>query len=299
MIKKSLSALALLAFIASNAFAESVPTLQTDTNTSGAQGVASTQNQNAASQSNLDQTTSPSKDGLTDLFFMVQQLQDQVQQLTGQVQEQAFELKQLKSQGLSRYRDLDGRILSIQNQLNTSSSSDKSSVSVPVVVSGVATPNTQSTTVTPSTSSHDSVKASIGVNAVNSQAQTDNPSGEQLRAYNAAFENIKSKNFDKAVDDFHAFINKYPKSVLAGNAYYWLGEVYLVKSQFDQAKDAFTIVAANFPNHSKAPDALFKLGVTYHQMGDEAKAKSYLNEVVNKYPDSSASRLATEYLKKL
>jgi tol-pal system protein YbgF len=308
MIKKSLSAFALLAFMAGSVLAEGVPTLQTEDSSLPGQGVSGQQNQAAPSQVNTTPSpTSSSKDGLTDLFFMVQQLQDQVQQLTGKVQEQAFEIKQLKSQGLSRYRDLDSRILSIQNQVNSSSNSVNASSSLPSVTvapsvtPAVGTPAAVSAPAANSAApaSTADVTASKAIPPVQNTVTDSKPSDEQMRDYNAAFANIRNKDFDKAVDDFHNFINKYPKSVLAGNAYYWLGEVYLVKSKLEQAKEAFTIVAASFPNHRKAPDALFKLGVTYQRMGDNAKAKSYLQQVIQKYPDSSASRLASEYLKKL
>ena len=49
------------------------------------------------------------------------------------------------------------------------------------------------------------------------------PAKEKLY-YDAAFDLIKSKDFDKASQAFNAFLRKYPNSQYSGNAQYWLGE---------------------------------------------------------------------------
>jgi TolA-binding protein len=59
-------------------------------------------------------------------------------------------------------------------------------------------------------------------------SEPGDPAKEKLY-YDAAFDLIKAKDFDKASQAFTAFLRKYPNSQYAGNAQYWLGEVNLAK----------------------------------------------------------------------
>ena len=87
-----------------------------------------------------------------------------------------------------------------------------------------------------------------------------------------------------------------PEGDLTVNAYYWLGEVYLVKPQLEQAKQAFTIVATRFADHRKAPDAVYKLGVTHDRLGEKEQARRSMQTVIDDYPSSSAADLARKFL---
>lgn len=80
------------------------------------------------------------------------------------------------------------------------------------------------------------------------------------------------------------------------NAYYWLGEVYLVKPQLEQARQAFSIVATRYADHRKAPDAVYKLGVTLDRLDEKSEARRQMEQVVNDYPKSEAAQLAKKYL---
>ena len=71
----------------------------------------------------------------------------------------------------------------------------------------------------------------------------------------------------------------YPNSPYVPNAWYWLGEIYLLQGQTEDARQAFTIVAEQYADHRKAMDATFKLGKIYHQLGDTARARTLLEKV--------------------
>jgi TolA-binding protein len=55
---------------------------------------------------------------------------------------------------------------------------------------------------------------------------------------------------------------------------------------------AFQIVLDQYPTSNKVPDALLKRGFSEYELGDAAKATATLNQVLEQFPDSSASRLA-------
>lgn len=91
--------------------------------------------------------------------------------------------------------------------------------------------------------------------------------------YDAAFDLIKAKDFDKASQAFAAFLRKYPESQYAGNAQYWLGEVNLAKGDLQGAGQAFARVSQAYPQHSKVPDSLYKLADVEIRMGNRDKAQ--------------------------
>jgi TolA-binding protein len=72
-----------------------------------------------------------------------------------------------------------------------------------------------------------------------------------------------------------------------------------VTQEFDHAAASFQRVLANWPNSRKAPDALLKLGYTQLEQGKLPAGRAALEQVVARYPDSDAARLAAERLAKL
>jgi len=233
----------------------------------------------ASSPSIVKPATQTQMNANAELLYMLEQLQQEVQSLRGMVEKQSHDIKQLKRQGRDRYRDLDQRLLKLQS----------GAVSSPSV--SAAIPSPASVKLAPA-----AVVSPVIATTVTSNGK---PSAEQKRAYQQAYDLIKQKKYEQAVDQFHKFIKNYPSSDLTGNAYYWLGEVYLVMPKFEQARQAFTVVVGSFSSHRKAPDAMYKLGVTYHRLDNLKDAKFYLSEVSKRYPESSAAKLAKEYKEKI
>lgn len=274
---KRVLSLALALSCIGSAFAQSTPAFQAKP----AQSATSSHSSPSSTPAQLSATS--------ELLFMVEQLQQEVQELRGIVEQQSHQIKQLKQQGRDRYRDLDQRLLKLKE--GGKNSPNPALASIPV---GKAVHKA------PSKAPLSGAQSAFGVTSGASLAKVKSePSAKQQRKYQQAYDLIKQKKYDQAVDELHKFIELYPDSDLAGNAYYWLGEVYLVMPKFEQARQAFTVVVGSFPDHRKAADAMFKLGVTYHRLDKLSDAKFYLSEVVKRYPESSAATLAKEYEAKL
>ncbi|MBV9910942.1 MAG: tetratricopeptide repeat protein [Sinobacteraceae bacterium] len=54
-----------------------------------------------------------------------------------------------------------------------------------------------------------------------------------------------------------------------------------------------------WPESRKAPDALLKLGFTQFEQKHYTDSKKTLQDVMQKYPDSDAARLAADRLKRI
>ncbi|MCF7203183.1 tol-pal system protein YbgF [Pseudomonas oligotrophica] len=204
------------------------------------------------------------------LFQQLQQMQEEIAQLRGMLEEQQNQIQRLEQQGLERYKDLDSRLSS--GALGGSSGQGASSSA--------------------------GETASAGQVAASQQAQggaSGDPAQEKLY-YDAAFDLIKAKDFDKASQAFGAFLRKYPNSQYAGNAQYWLGEVNLAKGDLQAAGQAFAKVSQAYPQHPKVPDSLYKLADVEIRLGNRDKAQGILRQVIAQYPNSSAAQLAQRQL---
>lgn len=123
-------------------------------------------------------------------------------------------------------------------------------------------------------------------------------SSKSVAAYDRAHQEMLAKKYTDALRDFNDFVRKYPKSDRAGEAHYWLGELYIAEGQPDRATQEFQRAASN-PNSVKAPDAMVKLGIIFLANGDSAHAKQMFQKVVSNYPGTVAASNAKEHLKSM
>ena len=205
------------------------------------------------------------------LLDRVQTLQEEVQQLRGQLEVQAHDLKMLQQQQLAFYKDLDARL----SQPAERQTADKQ------IQADQARQEAQSMK-----------KMKLESVSTNDNA---NPADEQI-SYLKAYELIKNKNYDEALTAMSDFTSQYPQSGYAPNAQYWLGELYLLKKQFNEAISHFDVVIQKYPTSSKIAPSLLKLGYAQAAMGERAKARDTLNQVIRDFPDTKTAQLASAKL---
>lgn len=121
--------------------------------------------------------------------------------------------------------------------------------------------------------------------------QPPRPTGIE-QVYYSAFENYRKGELGQAVLDFEEIVNKYPKSDLADNAQYWIGEAYYTQKDYRQAIIEFQKVVNNYPKGDKGPDALLKIGMSYRNLRQNDQSLNYLQRVLKEYPKSEAAKTA-------
>ncbi len=219
-------------------------------------------------------STAASSEQLVDLYYQIQALQQQVQVLTGMVEEANYELKRMKQQQLDDYVDLDRRVSELTQ-------------------SGIPTPATGRPTTLPA-NPNTTPAVSTGTTTPITTAPAASPADE-FASYNEATKFVREREWEKAVSAYQAHIQRFPNGRYVPNSHYWLGEVYLVQSELAMARDAFNRVVVDHPDHAKAVDAKFKLGQVYFRMGDPATARPYFEAVAA--TDSNVARLAQNFLR--
>ena len=130
-------------------------------------------------------------------------------------------------------------------------------------------------------------------------AGASSDSGEDKTSYQTAFNLLKDGQYDRAIAAFQKFLVSYPDSSLADNAQYWLGEAYYVNKSYPEAEAAFQRVIDKYPQSRKLADALLKIGFCRYEQKQWQSAREVLGQVVARFTDTPAARLAQQRLDKM
>ncbi len=201
--------------------------------------------------------------GLMTLLSQLESLQQDVQSLRNDVETMQHELEQSNARQKDLYLDVDQRLQKIEQV--TASSSNLS------VLEG----------------------GSLG------PGQLPVPGGTDRANYQAAFELLKQGRYDQASIALKQFMVAFPSSDLSDNAQYWLAETYYVSQEYKTALPEFQLVLKRYPDSRKIPDALLKIGYCNYELGRSSEARKALSEVVERYPETTAARLASQRIDRM
>jgi tol-pal system protein YbgF len=236
--------------------------------------IASTPPPSPTVSSSPPSSSSASGSGASSMFQQFQQLQDDIAELRGIVEEQSHQIAKLQADQKEQYIDLDRRVAALSGGTGPTAAAGGGPASGPTTSAGGGP-----------------VTTGPAASANNSERD----------AYSTAFNMTKDKRFNDAIAAFNQLLVTYPKGEYSGNAYYWLGELYLAQPEpaLEKSRQSFAQVVSQYPTNPKISDAMYKLGVVYHRLGDKAKALEYLNRVQSQYPGTQAAKLAQAYAAEL
>jgi tol-pal system protein YbgF len=190
------------------------------------------------------------------------QLQQSITMLTGQLEQLQYQNQQLQQQMEKMRTDYDFRLDQIEKGGKGGSGPAGPAPSRPAASSPPSSG---------STSQH--------------AAASSTASADQL--YHAAFKLLQDGDYAGAERDFRAFVQRYPKHVLAGNAQYWLGESYYARRDYQDAMTAFAEGYKVYKTSQKGPDNLLKLGITLAVLGRKTDACAVFARFTKDYPHAT------------
>lgn len=224
-----------------------------------------------------------SNQSLVDLSQRLEALEAESRRLRGEVEVLSNGSDGLRKQQRDLYADLERRIGALEG----------SGPRAPTTQAGVLEPSF------PSVANTGSATAVLDSGAGAASAPAAGVANAEQRAYDVAFDALKRGQYDVATVQFQQFLTSYPRSALAENAQYWLGEAHYVTRNYEAAATAFTRVGQQWPGSRKAADAHVKLGFAQYELKRYADAKQTLAQVVARYPDTEAAKLAQDRLKRM
>ena len=216
----------------------------------------------------LEQQSSSQSQGASqaniELLNKTTQMQDEIRTLRASIEQLQNELEQARQRNREQYIDLESRV----NALEQPSGGVK-----PAPASAPAKPP---------------VKAAPP------------PVAGEAAAYQAAYNSlIKQGDAVAASRQFQDFLQAYPDSKLAPNAWYWLGESYYITQNYALALKSFDILNQRFPDSNKAPDALLKTAYCHIELKEVDKGKKELEQLIVKYPNHPVAEMARGRLRGL
>jgi tol-pal system protein YbgF len=120
-------------------------------------------------------------------------------------------------------------------------------------------------------------------------------SGEKF-LYDSSLAQYNEKQYSEAMSGFKGFLEQYPKSDLADNAQFWIGECFMSLNQYEDAIVAFQEVIEKYPKGNKVPNAMLRQAIAFLEINDKKASKALLSQLIKKYPKSSEAKVAKKKL---
>jgi tol-pal system protein YbgF len=146
-------------------------------------------------------------------------------------------------------------------------------------------------------SSQQSLAAQQATQQAQQQAQAQAPPPDVL--YNNALRDYNGDKNDLATQEFSDYIKFYPNTDIAGNCYFYLGEIQFRQGNYQQAAQSYDQVLQNFPTGNKAASAELKKGFSLIELGKQDDGVTELRRLIQRYPRSNEALQARERLRKL
>ena len=117
------------------------------------------------------------------------------------------------------------------------------------------------------------------------------------RLYDTAYADYTAGQWSLAVQGFETYLKTYPKSDMADDAQYYVGESYSGDSKFREAVSAYERMIRDYPQSDMLPEAWYKVGITYERLAQPDRARAAYEFAVKTFPESNdAVRLSKQRL---
>ena len=228
-----------------------------------------------------------SVDNIDALVMLLQEIEQRVQELTGESEQLRFDMESLNKTAETLRADmnlrfaaveekekkLDERLSAIENAINKAKEEQEKAERARVAAE-----------------KKKKAEAAAKVKAEKQRKEklkADFGDKKPKELYDEALAQLNKKEYKDAIAKFAAFLELHPKNDLAGNAQYWMGEGYYAQGLYEKAAVAFADGYKNHTNSPKAPDLLFKLGMTMARLKKKEEACVAFDSFEKTYPKMS------------
>ena len=125
------------------------------------------------------------------------------------------------------------------------------------------------------------------------------PGVSPQRLYDRAWADYTNGQWALSIQGFEAYIKTFPRSELADDAQFYVGQTHYADGAFPEAVDAFEQVLLSYPDGDIVPEASYKRGLALDRLGETDRAQQAFELVVKNYSDSTMATLAQQALDRL
>jgi tol-pal system protein YbgF len=246
-----------------------------------------------------------SKD-MVQLQTQVQQLQEQMTAMQRSFDERMGVMKNLVEQDTDAVNKVANALNALQTTLRTQqadggSKTDQLSGQIQALNDTMDEIKVRLAKVTKQLEDMQSAQQSLAAQQATQQAQqqaaASAPPPDVL--YNNALRDYNGGKNDLAIQEFSDYVKFYPNTDLAGNCYFYLGEIQFRQANYQQAAQSYDQVLQNFPSGNKAASAQLKKGFSLIELGKQDDGVNELKHLIQRYPHSPEALQARDRLRKL
>lgn len=262
----------------------------------------------------------------SDAEVRLQQLEDQMRQLNGRVEEMSYQLLQMQETIRKTQEDNEFRFQQLEKRGGGGSAPasggtmKKSEADVPAQsgggqqddVAGVISNSQNGSAAAPRNNSAGKPPSELGSiqfdqggdqigssmtganNGSGAPPSAGSSSGSQTASlgsendqYKAAYGHVLSGDYGVAEQEFRQYLDSYPSSSRAADANFWLGEALYSQGKYNEAAKTFLNAHQKYSTSEKAPEMLLKLGMSLAALDNKDTACATLREVGKRYPKAS------------
>ncbi len=126
-----------------------------------------------------------------------------------------------------------------------------------------------------------------------------NPGVSPKRLYDTAYTDYTTGQWALSIQGFEAYVSTFPRSQLADDAQFFIGQNYYADGKFREAAEAFDQVVLSYPDGDVVAEALYKRGLTLERLDQLDLARETFQTVVREHPDDNMANLAQQALDRL
>ena len=216
--------------------------------------------------------------GLIDLLDQIKQLNDELNNVKGQLEIATHNIEANQQRQRDLYTDIDGRMRKLES----------GAPAMPVQ------PGLPGQPVAPDSSQPAAGTAPAGSGAeATANASSEDGDFQAAQAFSAAGKHRE------AFDAYEKFLQNYPNSQHAPFALYALGYSQFSLKNYKASIATQQKLIKQYPDHAKTPDAMFNLANSQIQLSDIDGAKKTLRALLAKYPQSNVAPNAKRRLEVL
>lgn len=228
---------------------------------------------------------------VADLTARVDALESQLQTLTGQTEQNAYQLRELEKQFAAYKAEMDKRF-------PAEAAPEATPASLPVVPTVKPTPAASTTAATPAKKPAATPAKAASPDAARlalvKKVEIPSTGNEQQDAYDYGFRLWNAKLYPEAETQLKTVVTKWPKSNQASYAQNLLGRAYLDEGKPSLAAVAFYNNYKDRPSGPRAPHSLMYMGVALEKLGRKADACKAFRELEDVYGDKAPQDVRTD-----
>ncbi len=245
-----------------------------------------------------------------ELLLRLDRLEAENRRLTGQVEQQQFQvrrledqLKRLQSDTDFRFKDLEGGKPATRSvpPVSPPPPGQKRSDAVQPPAPGPRNLGTATGTLSDkparsASAGNEDIMAPLGRGGISAPigGATGNvvpvsvSSGSSKDMFDAGRGALDRAEYAQAETSFRDFLKAHPKDKLASEAVFGLGESYFARQKHTEAAEQYLNLTTKYGKSARAPEGMLKLGMSLRALGSTQEACATLGEVLRRYPNATS-----------